>query len=186
MANSVGVDLKMEYAVEHLTGKSLKSAFDYLESQLNRSLPNNFEKEYRKNTFKEFKVNLKPIEGVHDLLNKILIPYCVDSSGPVEKIKLNLTTTNLIDKFENRIFGCFEINSWKPESQIYMHAAKVMGFKFEECVVIEDRVSGIIAAVNGGFDVCALANDKNKEQLNALGANVFFRMSELYDIIDKV
>lgn len=184
MANEIGANIKMEYALKNFTGKSLKSCLDYIEKQIDQPLPNRFEKEYRSRTFSAFKTDLKPINGIKELLNKITVPCCVASSGPVDKIRLNLTTTNLIQKFEDRIFSSYEISSWKPNPEIFEYAAGKMGFEPNQCAVIEDSLAGVQAGVKGGFDVYGLANDKNKVELEKAGAKVFFEMNELYKLLN--
>jgi len=183
MANEIGAEITMEYALENFAGKSLTASFEHIEKLIQKSLPNTFEKEYRRRTFSAFKTDLKPIDGVHHLLDNISIPFCVASSGPVEKIKLNLTTTNLIEKFENRIFSSYEIGSWKPNPEIFLYAAKKMGFEPHQCVVIEDSLAGIKAGIKGGFKVFGFANDTNKTKFKKEGVDVFFNMSELFELL---
>ena len=48
-----------------------------------------------------------------------------------------------------------------------------MGFKSEECAVIEDSLPGIQAAIAGGFDVFGFATEKNKPTFEESGATVF-------------
>ena len=96
---------------------------------------------------------------------------------------MNLTTTGLIQNFENRIFSSYEINSWKPDPEIFIHACNQMGFKKEECIVIEDSVAGVIAGVKGGFKVFALANENNAQDLRDEGATVFYNYEELETIL---
>ncbi|MEM9078240.1 MAG: HAD family hydrolase [Bacteroidota bacterium] len=184
MANEIGAEVTREYALENFSGKSLKVCLDYIEKQLNRPLPNGFEKEYRIRTFSTFKSDLKPIKGIHNLLDKITVPFCVASSGPLDKIRLNLTTTHLIELFENRIFSSYEIGSWKPNPEIFEYTAKKMGFEPRECAVIEDSLAGIKAGKKGGFDVYGFTNGKNKKLFEAEGAQVFSEMSELYNLLN--
>lgn len=183
MAETVGVKITMAYAETHFVGAALKDVLQRIASMAPRKLPDTFEQTFRERSFAAFKADLKPIKGIHALLDKINIPYCVASSGPSEKIKLNLTTTKLISKFENRIFSCYDIGLWKPNPAIFIHAATTMGFKPQDCVVIEDSLPGIQAAKNGGFDVFAFANKKNKNSFEQEGANVFFEMNNLYDLL---
>ncbi len=185
MANSVGAEIKMKYALENFAGKSLKSVFEYIEKLIEIKLPDSFEKEYRKRTFEAFKTELKPIKGIHNLLDKISIPYCVASSGPTEKIKLNLTIAELIEKFENKIFSSYEFGSWKPNPEIFEYAAERMGFKPNECVVIEDSLVGIIAARKGGFDVFGFTKEENRNVFESEGAKVFFDMEKLYELLTE-
>lgn len=179
MAESVGVSIQKEIAIKKFTGRSLKSNFEYIEERATKKLPTTFEQDYRDKTYGAFKRELKPITGVHELLGRLKIPYCVASSGPLKKIKLNLTISNLIDKFEGRIFSSYEIQSWKPDPKIYLHAAEKMGFSPDECAVVEDSISGVKAAKSGGFDVFVLANGNNQEALEQEAINIFYEMNSL-------
>ncbi len=185
MAESVGVSLQMEIVINEFSGRSLKSIFEYIEERSNRKLPESFEYDFRALTFEAFKNDLKPIDGVHELLGRLNVPYCVASSGPLNKIKLNLTATKLIDHFDGRIFSSYEIQSWKPDPGIYLHAAKEMGFSPHESVVIEDSVFGVQAAKAGGFDVFGLANENNRELLEQEGVSIFYEMNSLDKLLLK-
>ena len=184
MAAELGFKIDFETILEQITGTSMTKNLKFFSENINGELPEDFETEFRKRSFEAFKTDLKPIKGVHDLLERISIPVGVASSGPVEKIKLNLTTTNLIDYFDDNIFSCYEIGSWKPEPEIYLNAAKKMGFKPGECVVIEDSLAGVQSAKAGGFNVFGFTNGKNKNSLEELGATVFSDMGELGKLLD--
>ena len=183
MVNSLGKKIDLEYAVENLSGKSLKSVFEFIENLIGGKLPDHFEKEFRRQSFESFKTDLKPVDGIHDLLDKLSVPYCVASSGPIEKIRLNLTVTNLIGRFEDRIYSSYDIGSWKPNPEIFEYAAAQMGFKPRECAVIEDSLAGIRAAKKGGFDVFGFAKPKNKLDFEKEGAVTFFEMGKLYELL---
>ncbi len=174
MANSLGAEIDMEYAEINFTGKSLESVFLHIEQLTGKKISQNHERDYRDRTFKAFKAELKPIKGIHNLLNEISIPYCVASNGPIDKMRLNLSITNLLDKFENSMFSAYTINRWKPDPALFLHAAKTMGFAASDCVVIEDSIAGIIAARRGGFDVLGYAKTNNHEAFKKEGAKVFF------------
>ncbi len=184
MAAELGFEIDFETVLEQITGTSMKENLKFFSENIKGELPAEFETDFRKRSYEAFKTDLKPIKGIHDLLEKISIPVGVASSGPIEKIKLNLTTTNLIDYFGNNIFSCYEIGSWKPEPDIYLHAAKLMGFKPGECAVIEDSLVGVQAAKEGGFDVFGFAHSKNKTVFKELGVTVFSEMKELFDLLD--
>ncbi len=184
MFKTVGYHIDIETAIDQFSGLALKNVFEFIEKEIERSLPDNFETTYRKQSYQAFKTNLQPIKGVHSLLERITIPFCVASSGPLKKIKLNLTTTNLINKFEDTIFSCYEINNWKPAPDIFLHAAKVMGFQPSECVVIEDSLAGVTAAKAGGFDVYVLQNESNKKTLKNVDVPIFTNMGELDSLLE--
>ena len=179
MAGEYGFQMTNEEAQHHFNGKSLKSSFEYIENRIQNKLPSTFEADYRQRSFEAFRMNLKAVEGVKEFLETLDIPFCVASSGPVEKIRLNLTSTGLISFFEGAIFSSYEINSWKPEPTIFLHAASQMGFTPQECIVIEDSVSGVVAGITGGFMVYGLANDYNATKLQEAGALTFRSYKEL-------
>jgi len=184
MIFELGFEIDFETLLEEITGTSMKENLLFIGKIIKRELPAGFETDFRKRSYEAFKTDIKPITGIPDLLKKIKVPVGVASSGPVEKIKLNLTTTNLIHFFGENIFSSYEIGSWKPEPEIYLHAAKKMGFKPEECAVMEDSLPGILAAKAGGFDVYGFTGEKNKATFEKSGATVFFAMDELYQLLD--
>jgi len=184
MTENLGLKLNWDDTIEEFSGKSLGSIIEYIEARVKGKVPSNFEKEFRQRTFEAFKKDLKPIEGVSEILNKLKVPFCVASSGPREKIKLNLTIINLINRFsENRIFSSYDIGSWKPNPEIYLHAANKMGFKPEDCAVIEDSIYGVKASISGGFDTFAYTRKLNKESFAKMGATVFSDMKNLDNLL---
>lgn len=183
MAKTVGLDIDMQFAEDQFWGKSLQACFKIIEDRIEGVLPEDYERKYRQKTFEAFKKDIEPIEGIHDLLNKIEVPFCVASSGPQEKIILNLETTKLIDQFSSKIFSCYDIQKWKPEPDIFLHAAASMGFKPEDCVVIEDSLPGVQAAIAGGFDVLAYVPNPNRNVFETMDVQVFYKMDALYDLL---
>lgn len=185
MVSELGCNLDFETVRQQITGTSMKENLKYFTDCVGHALPDNFESEFRRRSYEAFNTDLKPVKGIHSLLEKITVPYCTASSGPQKKIKLNLTTTNLIDKFDGNIFSSYDIGSWKPEPGIYLYAAKEMGFKPKECAVIEDSLTGVKAAKAGGFDVFGYTQKGNEEPYEKLGATVFFDMSELCNLLES-
>jgi HAD superfamily hydrolase (TIGR01509 family) len=179
MASEYGVTMDLTAAVEAFSGIRLKEGIKILEQHASRPFPSDFEQAFRAKTYEIFKTEMKAVEGVEELLKSLTVPFCVASSGPVEKIKLNLTVTGLIKYFDNRIFSGYDINSWKPDPGVFLYAAEKMGVDPAVCVVVEDSKAGIIAAVRGGFKAFGYAKPFNGAELEKEGANVFYHMSEL-------
>ena len=159
MANELGANISLEYAYKNFKGESLKNCLALTQTHLNTLLPTNFESEYRRRSFEAFTNELQPIEDIETVLKSLKIPFCVASSGPQNKIKHNLKLTGLLSHFEGNIFSCHDIQKWKPEPAIFLHAAKTMGYSVNECLVIEDTIIGVNAAKSGGFDVFGFADE---------------------------
>ena len=171
MAAEQGASLDPEYAVEHFAGRNIKHIFNHLEQTIGRALPDDFEQEFRRRTFEEFGKSLKPITGMPEILNKLSIDKCVASNGPREKIIRNLKTTGLFHHFEGAVFSSYDIQTWKPKPDLFLNAARTMGHDVENCLVIEDSVTGVQAAVNGGFDVVAFIPEHKVPNFDHLTSN---------------
>ncbi|MBN1987476.1 MAG: HAD family hydrolase [Prolixibacteraceae bacterium] len=185
MAEELGFLMDRDFAIEKFAGVSMKENLRFIEQNIEGDLPADFESEFRRRTYEAFQTQLKPVSGVRSLIKKIKVPIGVASSGPQKKIRLTLTVTGLIDKFEGNIFSCYDIGSWKPEPGIYLYAAGQMGFQPAECVVIEDSRAGVQAAIAGGFKVFARVSDKKKQdEFVQLGAAVFSHMEELGELLN--
>jgi HAD superfamily hydrolase (TIGR01509 family) len=100
-----------------------------------------------------FEIALLPIPGVPQMLELTSQAMCIASSGPRPKISHALNKTGLSHYFKDNIFSAYDIGSWKPEPDLFLHAAKKMGFKRSECIVIEDSSIGVRAAEAAGIDV---------------------------------
>lgn len=183
MGKALGAILDETEAHQLFLGKSLEFCFEYIAELANKKLPDTFEEEFRDRTFEAFQKELQPIKGIHELLVKIKVPIAVASNGPADKIRLNLTATHLIDQFEGAIFSAYDINSWKPNPALYLHAAKTMGFEVKDCVVIEDSPAGVQAALAGGFAVFGFTNDFNRDALQQMNIPLFDDMSQLYSLL---
>jgi HAD superfamily hydrolase (TIGR01509 family) len=118
------------------------------------------------------------LQGLH-------LPFCVASSGPREKIELSLRATGLLPYFRGRIFSAYELGSWKPEPDLFLHAAKVMAVAPARCAVVEDSVKGVRAGIAAGMAVFGYAHPENKARLDYPNVKLFEHMDELLDFLQK-
>ncbi|MEM1327770.1 MAG: HAD family hydrolase [Bacteroidota bacterium] len=182
MAQEQGVTISEDYADAHFQGQFLHHIFDWIAKQSGRPLPKDFEQDYRARTFGLFRTDLQPVDGIREVLEHINLPKCVASSGPLNKIKLNLTVTGLIDYFDGHLFSCYDIGKWKPDPAIFLYAAEKMGFAPSDCLVVEDSLPGVRAARAGGFRVLGYANTRNRKAFEAEGAQVIGDVREVLKI----
>jgi HAD superfamily hydrolase (TIGR01509 family) len=121
------------------------------------------------------------IETVLGVLKDARIPWCVASSGPVQKMHLTLGATGLLPHFESVLYSATMVERGKPFPDLFLHAASEMGFAPEECVVVEDAVPGVKAARAAGMRVFGYHGDPHSDRdgLAAAGATLFDDMREL-------
>ena len=85
------------------------------------------------------------------------------TSADKTKMDANLKEINIDDDvFDCKING-LDIERKKPFPDIYLLAAEKLGLKPEECLVVEDAVNGIEAAVKAGARTLALTTSFGSE-----------------------
>jgi len=146
-------------------------------------VPSNFQSEYRRRSFEKFKKEIQPVEGSQDLIKNLKIPFCVASSGPENKIRLNLELTGLLPYLESNIFSCYTIQKWKPNPAVFLWASESMGFQPSECLVIEDSLIGVNAALEGGFDVFGFTAHDYQNELEGKATRTFDGMLKLQELL---
>jgi HAD superfamily hydrolase (TIGR01509 family) len=183
LANKYGANIDLDFAMRNFKGSHFSECLSLISRLVTQPIPNTFEADYRSQTFEAFKKGMKPILGVKQVIESLNIPFCVASSGPENKIRFNLELTGLLTYFENNIFSCYTIKKWKPEPDIFLLAAKTMGYTPDECLVIEDSKLGVMAALNGGFDVYGFTEHDYNYELEGLATKTFSNMKNLLEMI---
>ena len=61
--------------------------------------------------------------------------------------------------------------------------SRTMGFKPNECIIIEDSLLGVQAALNGGFDVYGFTAHDCQNELEDLATKTFKSMRLLNELI---
>ena len=141
-----------------------------VEAMRGAALPASFIPDFRAMTGQILKAELQPIPGAPELVRSLAMPIGVASNGPADKIRLCLTATGMLDAFKGNIFSAYDIQSWKPDPQLYLHAAKTMGVAPSRCAVVEDSMPGIQAGLAAGMTVFALGQAVPEPQDKRLSA----------------
>lgn len=88
--------------------------------------------------------------GALEFVESLKIPACVASNGPRIKIETCLKSVGLYPVFEDSIISAYEVQAWKPDPKIMLHAAGTLGLPPEKCLVVEDSLSGVEAGLLAG------------------------------------
>jgi HAD superfamily hydrolase (TIGR01509 family) len=180
VAGEYGVTLDPHEALTLFRGCRMADCVAALSDRLGRPLPDDFVATVRARTAAAFRAELRPVEGIVDALARVTTPVCVASSGPREKIELALSVTGLLPRFAGRIFSAYEVGNWKPQPDLFLHAAATLAVPPAACAVVEDSALGVRAGVAAGMKVIGyapLAHDAM--ELARLGATVIRNMDEL-------
>ena len=180
--SKLGWELSESEIVERFVGRSAQYMHGEIERALGREVDweNEFESRYRQ----VFERELVAVDGVAEVLDQIKVAKCVASSGTHEKIRFSLGLTDLLDRFGDRIFSVDDVAHGKPAPDVFLYAAEQMGFEPDECAVVEDSVSGVVAGLAAGMQVYAFAGGVTSDlELSLEGASVFHRMDQLHRLL---
>ena len=152
----IGIPYTAEEIARQFLGVSLKTMIARIEAERDCKLPDDFSERLNRILFARFETDLKPIEGVREAILSLPYPRCVASSSVPERIALSLRVTGLSDLFDD-IFSSTQVPRGKPAPDLFLHAASSMKARPEDCVVIEDSVAGVQAALAAGMRVIGFA-----------------------------
>jgi len=99
------------------------------------------------------KEGLKTKPGLQQMLDKLDelgIKKCIATSTERESMERKLGDLGLMDRFDGFVTGDM-VKEGKPNPAIFLEAAKMMGVKPENCIVLEDSLSGVGAAYSAGM-----------------------------------
>lgn len=180
-----GLDLGFEGTVALLKGLSLKSCLALLATRFDLDLPDDFVDRLERRTYTAFRAELAAVPGVREAVAGLGRPYCVASSGEIEKMRFTLGLTGLLDLFDGRLYSAEQVARGKPHPDLFLHAAAAMGHLPEACVVIEDSLPGVEAARAAGMAVFGFAGTAlaDAAALGAAGAAVFTDMARLPELL---
>jgi len=150
-----GVTLSLEEALQRFKGGTMADCIAELERRIGRTLPEDFGIEIRRRRLDDLKKSVKPIPGAVELVRAVTSAKCIASNSTRAELELSLTVTGLLPYFGGQVFSAYEVGTWKPDPGLFLHAAQVMGFASETCVVVEDSVPGVRAGLAAGMKVFA-------------------------------
>ncbi|NIM63065.1 MAG: HAD-IA family hydrolase, partial [Acidobacteria bacterium] len=120
---------------------------------------------------------LPAVGGVAEVLANLEIPFCVASSGEIEKMETTLGLTGLLPRFAGRMFSASQVPFGKPAPDLFLFTAGSLGVAPERCAVVEDSLPGVQAAVAAGMTAFGYVERSDARSLASAGAIVFDSMT---------
>ncbi|MDA3941572.1 MAG: HAD family phosphatase [Spirochaetia bacterium] len=165
---SLGITVSQEVH-ETFVGTSSKTMWEIIKKT--HSLPNTVPELVLKGNseFLDYLDNQKSLElikGIIELLQRLKVAgfnLILASSSPHKLINHILSKCNIDEYFPIRISGD-DVNNGKPDPEIFLKAAEVIGVKPENCLVIEDSTNGVNAAVKAGMKCVGYRNPGSGNQ----------------------
>lgn len=181
-----GIELDLGQAMGLFMGNSIEQNVAVIEGLLRRPLPASFFPEWRERLYARFRSEpVRPVEGIVEVVTGLTIPACVVSNGPVRKMQTTLDVTGLLGRFGAYLYSPESGLPGKPAPDLFLAAARDFGAAPSRTFVVEDSPKGVAGAVAAGMTVFGYAGSGHIDagELEAAGARIFTRMSELPGLI---
>ncbi len=178
-----GYQVNTEEYLREFAGAAITQRLEVTSQKLNWTPPSNFVSVFNERLAVLTKRELKPVPGIHELIESLRVPICIASNGTRKEILLRLKIANLTEQFGNAIFSGLEVARPKPAPDVYLAAAESFNTPPSKCIVIEDSVTGVTAAVRAGMKVYGHAAFTPAEALQSAGAIPFETMLELKEML---
>lgn len=111
---------------------------------------------------------LFPLPGVHEFIDRcksLSLKLAVATSADRVKMEINLASLGLSENTFDQTVNGLEVERKKPYPDIYLEAARRLGVRPDECLVVEDAVNGVEAAKTAGCKCLALTTSFPAEKL---------------------
>ena len=119
------------------------------------------------------------------------IAQCIATGGTRDKTAVKIKSVGIEKYFpDNKIFTADQVEHGKPEPDIFLLAAKTMGYEPKDCIVIEDSLAGMTAGLRAGMEVIAFVgcemnqSEANLQKIKKLGIkHIFYNMTEVRNFV---
>ena len=106
--------------------------------------------------------------GVKEMLTALHekgLVLAVCSAADLRKVRYNIQAIGVDESIFSALVTGSDVERKKPFPDIYLEGARRIGMKPEDCLVIEDAISGIQAAHAAGMDAVGVPTTFSKEEL---------------------
>ncbi|MER8622445.1 HAD family phosphatase [Mesorhizobium sp. M1143] len=170
---AAGYPTTFEYCRKYFSGRSMASVQKEIEETTTVRLGADFVDRWNAGLPDLFAHGVEAIPYVRDFIEAVRaagIPYCVATSARISKMHITLGQTGLLPLFEHAMFSSTMVGRGKPFPDLFLHAAKTMGFAPADCIVIEDSVAGTQAGIAAGMRVYSYHGDPYSDRDGLAGA----------------
>lgn len=187
-----GIDIDLSYVQEHFLGRSFPSVVIDIRSRFGLDLMPEFEDNYRHKLLSTFEDELHVTDGVVSVLEMLGCTSCVATSSSPKRVKRSLELVGLNQHFGDRVFTASEVKNGKPAPDLFLHTAEIMGVDVRKCLVIEDSISGVRAALAADMSVWRFMGGSHLNSVsrsvesNPPGVQVFDKWSKFFDIAPEL
>ncbi|EPC02062.1 hypothetical protein L861_20630 [Litchfieldella anticariensis FP35 = DSM 16096] len=161
-------DIQPETVLRQALGMTTENILAYIERHSIHSLPDDALELIDTAIEARLAQELQAIEGVATVLSSLELPLAIVSNSSRRRVLASLETTGLNARLgEVPLFTAEQAERPKPAPDVYLLAARSMGCRPRDCLVVEDSVSGVAAAHAAGMTVIGFTGASHIEDGHA-------------------
>jgi beta-phosphoglucomutase family hydrolase len=162
------IPLTREFFYRELNGMNSKDTFEWFyQKEMSRAEVEVLEEEKEILYRGFYKEHMKPAAGLVTFIKALrahgIKTALATSAGP-GNIDFIVDGLSIRDQFD-AIIGGAEVRKGKPDPEIYLKAAALVGVDPADCWVIEDSLQGIASGLNAGMQVVGITTSHTAEEL---------------------
>jgi HAD superfamily hydrolase (TIGR01509 family) len=172
-----GIAITGDEIIERYCGISMTAMLADLEARFGRPLGDAFTAIHAARFAAICETELRAMNGVAELLDALDCKTCVASSSAPERLCHTLGLVGLYQRFDPHIFSATMVARGKPAPDLFLLAAERMDAPPARCIVIEDSIPGVTAAMAAGMTAIGFVGgghcgSGHAERLRSAGAAV--------------
>lgn len=180
------VQLSWREAQSMFVGQSIGQISANVAERFGVELPNDWAHAYFDRMIPALAERVVAIDGAVDVVTAVKaagLKCCVASQGPMDKIRATLTRVGLWEAFGEAVYSAYDVTRPKPAPDLFLFASESMKVSPGQCVVIEDSVTGVAAAVGAAMRVLAYCPHGGEDNMRQRGAIPFRSMFEIPSLL---
>ena len=136
----------------------------------------------RSSLLQSFGGTIEPMAGAVDLVRRLCgkKPIAVASGSPLAAIQTALSRLGILDCFDH-VITSESVARGKPHPDVFLAAASAMEVAPEACLVFEDSLIGVQAAVAAGMSVVCVPSGPSDE-IRRLTPHVFASLADVGEV----
>lgn len=152
---SIGYKITTEESIKRFTGINAKMVRQIILNESGKDIPLEYLSSQQPILLKAFEMELLPLmKPILEFVEEMKINRCVASSSPRNRVIRCLELTDQLRFFSDQsIFTSQQVLKGKPAPDLFLFAANQMACSPKNCIVIEDSVAGIEAAIAADMEV---------------------------------
>ena len=118
-----GISIDPDTGFREFLGRSLATIVDNINAEYGLHLTEAALEGMRGNLYAAYRRELKPMAGLIDALGQLTLPVCVASSSQMERIRISLSLTGLLARFEPAIVSAAMVANGTPAPDLFLFTA---------------------------------------------------------------